>query len=119
LTERLAIWTSRRPRLTLAGWGLVLVAAIAITAAFLGDALSGDEEVTSNTESRTADRLQDRRLADDGAARRSQLEAALMASLASRHARRRRSTETSAPAAASHWASSSMRTRRKVDRCRA
>src|SRR5215204_5661843 len=64
MTERLAVWTSRRPRLTLAGWGLVLVAAIAITAAFLGDALSGDEEVTSNTESRRADRLQDRRLAD-------------------------------------------------------
>ena len=64
MTERLAIWTSHRPRLTLAGWGLALVAAIAITAAFLGDALSGDEEVTSNTESRRADRLQAQRLAD-------------------------------------------------------
>ena len=64
MTERLAIWTSHRPRLTLVGWALGMVAAIAITAAFLGDALSGDEEVTSNTESRRADRLQDQRLAD-------------------------------------------------------
>ena len=64
MTERLAIWTSRRPRLTLAAWGLALVVSIAITAAFLGDALSGDEEVTSNTESRRADRLQAQRLVD-------------------------------------------------------
>jgi uncharacterized membrane protein YdfJ with MMPL/SSD domain len=52
-----------------AGWGLALVAAIAITAAFLGDALSGDEEVTSATESRRADELQFERLADDGGGR--------------------------------------------------
>ena len=64
MTERLAIWTSRRPRLTLAAWGLALVVSIAITAAFLGDALSGDEEVTSDTESRRADRLQAQRLVD-------------------------------------------------------
>ena len=64
MTERFAIWTSRRPRLTLAAWGLALVVSIAITAAFLGDALSGDEEVTSDTESRRADRLQAQRLVD-------------------------------------------------------
>jgi uncharacterized membrane protein YdfJ with MMPL/SSD domain len=58
LTERLAVWSGRRPWLTLAGWGLALVAAIAVIAVFVGDALSGDEEVTSNTESRRADRLQ-------------------------------------------------------------
>jgi uncharacterized membrane protein YdfJ with MMPL/SSD domain len=57
MTERLAVWSSRRPWLTLAGWALALVAAIAITAAFLGDALEGDEEVTSDTESRRADEL--------------------------------------------------------------
>ena len=57
MTERLAVWSSRRPWLTLAGWGLALVAAIAVSAAFLGDALSGGEEVTSDTESRRADEL--------------------------------------------------------------
>jgi uncharacterized membrane protein YdfJ with MMPL/SSD domain len=57
MTERLAISSSRRPWLTLATWALTLVAAIAITAAFLGDALSGDEEVTSETDSRIADEL--------------------------------------------------------------
>jgi uncharacterized membrane protein YdfJ with MMPL/SSD domain len=65
MTERLAVWSSRRPWLTLAGWALALVAAIAITAAFLGDALEGDEEVTSDTESRRADELAFVRLADE------------------------------------------------------
>jgi uncharacterized membrane protein YdfJ with MMPL/SSD domain len=63
LTERLALSSSRRPWLTLAGWALALVAAIAITAAFLGDALSGDEEVTSDTDSRRADELVSERFA--------------------------------------------------------
>ena len=31
MTERLAVWSSRRPWLTLAGWALALVAAIAIS----------------------------------------------------------------------------------------
>jgi uncharacterized membrane protein YdfJ with MMPL/SSD domain len=57
MTEQLAVRCSRRPWLTVAGWALALVAAIAITAAFLGDALEGDEEVTSDTESRRADEL--------------------------------------------------------------
>src|SRR5918995_765833 len=64
MTEHLAVLSSRRPWLTLAGWAVALVAAIAITAAFVGDALSGDEEITSNTESRRADRLQFARFAD-------------------------------------------------------
>jgi uncharacterized membrane protein YdfJ with MMPL/SSD domain len=66
ITERLAVWTSRRPWLTLAGWALALVAGIAISASFLGDALSGDEEVTSDTESRRADELAFVRFADEG-----------------------------------------------------
>jgi uncharacterized membrane protein YdfJ with MMPL/SSD domain len=66
MTERLAIWTSHRPRLTLLAWGLAVVAAIAITAAFLGDALSGEEDVTSNTESRRADRLVSQRFVGQG-----------------------------------------------------
>jgi uncharacterized membrane protein YdfJ with MMPL/SSD domain len=57
MTERLALSSSRRPWLTLAGWALALVAAIAVTAAFLGDALSGEEEVTSDTDARRADQL--------------------------------------------------------------
>jgi putative drug exporter of the RND superfamily len=63
MTERLAVSSSRRPWLALAGWALALVAAIAITAAFLGDALSGDEEVTSGTDSRRADELVSERFA--------------------------------------------------------
>src|SRR5215204_3846907 len=64
MTERLAVWSSRRPWLILAGWALALVASIAIIASFVGDALSGDEEITSNTESRRADQLQIAGVAD-------------------------------------------------------
>jgi RND superfamily putative drug exporter len=65
MTERLAVWSSRRARLTLAGWALAVVGAIAISGAFLGSALSGDEDVTSETESRRADELQFERFADE------------------------------------------------------
>jgi uncharacterized membrane protein YdfJ with MMPL/SSD domain len=65
MTEQLAVWSSRRPWLTLAGWALALVAAIAITAAFIGSALEGDEEVTSDTESRRADELRFERFATE------------------------------------------------------
>jgi putative drug exporter of the RND superfamily len=65
MTERVTIWSSRRPWLTLACWALALVAAAGLSAAFLGDALSGDEEVTSATESRRADQLQSARFAAD------------------------------------------------------
>ena len=65
MTEQLAVWSSRRPWLTLAGWVVALVAAIAITAAFVGDALSGDEEITSNTDSRRADELRSERFAGE------------------------------------------------------
>ena len=63
MTEQLAVWSSRRPWVTVAIWLVALVAAIGITAAFLGDALSGDEEITSDTESRRADDLRFERLA--------------------------------------------------------
>jgi uncharacterized membrane protein YdfJ with MMPL/SSD domain len=66
MTERLAVGSSRRPWRALAGWGFALVAAIAVTAAFVGDALSGDEEVTRATESRRADQLAFERFADQG-----------------------------------------------------
>jgi uncharacterized membrane protein YdfJ with MMPL/SSD domain len=69
MTEQLAVWSSRRPWLTLAGWMVALVAAIALTAAFVGDALSGDEEITSDTDSRRADDLQSERFAGERAGR--------------------------------------------------
>jgi uncharacterized membrane protein YdfJ with MMPL/SSD domain len=65
MTERLAVWSSRRPWLTLASWAVVLIAAIAITAAFVGDALSGDEEITSDTDSKRADELRSERFAGE------------------------------------------------------
>jgi uncharacterized membrane protein YdfJ with MMPL/SSD domain len=69
MAERLTVWSSRRPWRAVAGWALALVGAIAITAAFLGSALEGDEEVTSDTESRRADELQLERIADQRAGR--------------------------------------------------
>src|SRR5215208_3403141 len=66
MTERLAVWSSRRPWPAVAIWLAALVAAIAITAAFLGDALSGDEEITSDTESRRADDLRFERVTAEG-----------------------------------------------------
>ena len=57
MIERLTARCSRRPWLVLASWAVLVIAAGAINAAFLGDALSGDEEVTSDTESRRADEL--------------------------------------------------------------
>src|SRR5215207_1610655 len=65
MTERLALSSSRRPWLMLAGWALALLAAIAISAAFLGDALSGDEEVTSDTDSSRGDELVAERFAEE------------------------------------------------------
>jgi uncharacterized membrane protein YdfJ with MMPL/SSD domain len=62
VTEGLAIWSSRRPWVVLGVWGLMLVAAIAVNASLLGDAISGDEEVTSQTESKRANELQHDRL---------------------------------------------------------
>src|SRR5215216_5071724 len=66
MTEQLAVWSSRRPWPAVAIWLAALVAAIAITAAFLGDALSGDEEITSDTESRRADDLRFERMTAEG-----------------------------------------------------
>ncbi len=69
MTERLAVWSMRRPWRALGIWAFALVAAIAISAAFLGDALSGEEQVTSDAESRRADELQAERFAEDRGAR--------------------------------------------------
>src|SRR5215208_6605374 len=63
MTERLAVWSSRRPWSAVVIWLAALVAAIAITAAFLGGGRLIDEEITSDTESRRADDLRFERLA--------------------------------------------------------
>ena len=63
MTERITRWSARRPWRLLAAWTLALFAAIAVSGAFLGDALSGGEEITSDTESRRAYALQSERLA--------------------------------------------------------
>ena len=65
MIKRFVVWSSRRPWLTVAGWALAVAGAAALTAAFLGTALSGDEEVTSATESRRADELKLERFAGD------------------------------------------------------
>jgi uncharacterized membrane protein YdfJ with MMPL/SSD domain len=65
MTERLTVWSSRRPRRALAAWGFALLAAIALTAAFLGSALEGEEEVTSDTDSKRADQLQFERFVEE------------------------------------------------------
>ncbi|MQA74187.1 MAG: MMPL family transporter [Solirubrobacterales bacterium] len=64
MTERLAVAASRRPARTLALWGVALVAAIAIVASLLGDALSGDEDLTNETDSSRGDELQAERFSN-------------------------------------------------------
>src|SRR5215208_4845346 len=66
MTEQLAVWSSRRPWSAVAIWLAALLAAIALTAAFLGAALSGDEEITSDTESHRADDLRYERVTAEG-----------------------------------------------------
>ncbi len=58
MTERITRWSARRPGRCLAAWAVALGVAIALSGAFLSSALSGDEEVTSATESRRAYALQ-------------------------------------------------------------
>jgi RND superfamily putative drug exporter len=57
VTERLARACSRRPWRTVAAWLVVLVLSFVAVATLLGDALSGEEDVTSETESRRANDL--------------------------------------------------------------
>jgi uncharacterized membrane protein YdfJ with MMPL/SSD domain len=62
MTERLAGWSSRRPWRTIGAWGALLAVSVGVIGALLGDALSGDEEVTRSTESGRGDELQAQRL---------------------------------------------------------
>jgi uncharacterized membrane protein YdfJ with MMPL/SSD domain len=57
MTERLARACSRHPWRTIAVWLLVIVLSFGVVATLYGDALSGDPDVTSETESKRADAL--------------------------------------------------------------
>jgi uncharacterized membrane protein YdfJ with MMPL/SSD domain len=57
MTERLARASSRRPWLTIAAWIVGVILAMGIVATMLGDVLTSDAEVTSQTDSKRADQL--------------------------------------------------------------
>jgi putative drug exporter of the RND superfamily len=57
MTERLARASSRRPWLTIAAWIVGVILAMGIVATLLGDVLTSDAEVTSQTDSKRADQL--------------------------------------------------------------
>jgi RND superfamily putative drug exporter len=83
VTERLAAWSGRRPWRTVALWLAVLVASVGIVGVFLGDALSGGEELTNRTESRRAYDLQAERMPqDDGDGQRDVSEVVVVRSAA-------------------------------------
>ena len=60
MTERLGRASSRRPWRVLAIWLVAVVASFPVIAVFLGDVLTADVEITSQTESKRADDLLDR-----------------------------------------------------------
>ena len=57
MTERLARASSRRPWLTIGAWLLAVVLAMGIVATLLGDALTSEGQVTTDTDSKRAERL--------------------------------------------------------------
>jgi uncharacterized membrane protein YdfJ with MMPL/SSD domain len=57
MTERLARASSRHPWLTIAAWIVGVILAMGIVATMLGDVLTSDAEVTSQTDSKRADQL--------------------------------------------------------------
>jgi uncharacterized membrane protein YdfJ with MMPL/SSD domain len=57
MTERLARASSRHPWLTIAAWIVGVILAMGVVATMLGDVLTSDAEVTSQTDSKRADQL--------------------------------------------------------------
>jgi uncharacterized membrane protein YdfJ with MMPL/SSD domain len=57
VTERLAISSARHPWRTIAAWLVVIVLSFGVIATLYGDALSGDPDVTSETDSKRAEAL--------------------------------------------------------------
>jgi uncharacterized membrane protein YdfJ with MMPL/SSD domain len=57
MTERVARACARRPWRVLGGWVLAVVLSVVLIGAFLGDALTSQAEVTTQTDSKRADQL--------------------------------------------------------------
>jgi uncharacterized membrane protein YdfJ with MMPL/SSD domain len=57
MTERLARACASRPWWVLGGWVLAVVVSVVVIATLLGDALTNQAEVTTQTDSRRADEL--------------------------------------------------------------
>src|SRR5215218_599484 len=57
MTERLARACASRPWWVLGGWVLAVVVSVVLIATFLGDALTSQAEVTTQTDSKRADEL--------------------------------------------------------------
>ena len=57
MTERLAVASARHPWRTVGAWLVVIVLSLGLIATLYGDALSGDPDVTSETDSKRADAL--------------------------------------------------------------
>jgi putative drug exporter of the RND superfamily len=62
MSERLTSWSARRPWRAVGIWALVALIAIALVGAFLGDALTSDDDLTNETEARRAEALMFERL---------------------------------------------------------
>src|SRR3989304_698977 len=62
MTEALAAVCSRHPWRTIAAWSSVLLAALALVAVFLGDALTTEADLTGEPESKRAEALLQERL---------------------------------------------------------
>ena len=67
MAERLTSWSARRPWRTVGIWTAIALIAVGLIGAFLGDALSSEDDLTNETESRRADALMDERLPHDPA----------------------------------------------------
>jgi len=59
LTQRLAVWSARRPWVVVGAWALTLVAGLAITGALLASAISTEIKFVSNPDSKTGTALID------------------------------------------------------------
>src|SRR5215216_4771391 len=57
MTERLARACASRPWRVLGGWTLAVMVSVVLIGTFLGDALTNRAEVTTQTDSKRADRL--------------------------------------------------------------
>ena len=78
MTERLARSCSRHPGRVIAIWIVVVLASFPAIGLFLGDVLTADVEVTSETESRRADRLLERAFPETGAEQERELTEAVV-----------------------------------------